>query len=118
MHYLPDVFIFDNVYMEGGGASAERELNDEGKKTVLAIVVKEWEDNRGKQLKLTQATFKSDLCAPKKGVEVWRRLMIRKFGSVAEHSPAFSRLVFSLSTRAGLQKVKDWIVSVWLLGVS
>ncbi|CAE7712003.1 ARSK [Symbiodinium sp. CCMP2592] len=55
----------------------------------------------------SETAFKKDICAPLGYLAQWQNYAIRTFGQVATGSPAFGRLIETLQTRQGLEKVKS-----------
>ena len=53
----------------------------------------------------SEQTFKREICAPLGYLCQWQANAVRAFGKVASGSPAFHRLLTSLQTHDGLQRV-------------
>ena len=91
--------IFDNNYMIFSHANARIKLSDEGAVQALDVFGSE----EGREMNVD--TFIHVVCKGMRLLEVWRELMIKRFGSLANNSAAFKRLCAHLQSMAGLESI-------------
>ena len=107
-------FLWDNAYIVASPSHTRSQLTPQ-----YAIKALDTLRERMSSEPLSSQTFQEKICVPMKIVEVWRALMIKRYGSVASNSPALDRLVDSLTSWVGLQSVSRCAQSgVVLHGVS
>ena len=110
MPWLPEGFVFDNVFFVGGGVARDRQLAPHFACRALELVKMNRADNEDK-LTMTIKVFSDEVCQRIKLVDLWKRHMARKFGAVATDSKAVERLIEHLTTKAGLLKVQECIAN-------
>ena len=110
-------YVWDNAFLGGQESKPQEKLGGEYAVAALNLLVAEGVlESPGS---MTTQAFLASICAPMRVLELWAKLMVRRFGSVATESKAFHHLLPKLKTRAGLQKVKGAMDSkVPLHGVS
>ena len=103
--WLPDGFVFDNVYMLGGGAGSDRMLGTFFKLKALELAKQDRADNADTTT-YTNKSWVPEVCARLKVVDSWRSFLFVKFGDVARNSEAVKKLVDHLCTKPGLAQVQ------------
>ena len=101
--WIPENFVFDNVYFVGGGVGSDKKLGTFFARGAIAQAQRDYIDNDEK-VGTKAAEFKA-MCARLKTVELWQRFLHHKFGMVAQSSAAVTKLVEHLCTKAGMEKV-------------
>ena len=99
--HLPGIYIQDNKYFLGRGESGRFKLNVQFACVALARLIDALDGGRA----VTGKDFVSDYCVPFKHLETWQKAQITRFGVVAQEFPAFHRVVRSLQTEQGRQKL-------------
>ena len=89
--------IWDNEYLMGSGVQSRNKLTLEFAQKAFKVLL--GQDRVGNK------EFKEKVCAPLKLVEVWDRLMRKRYGTVCSLSPAYSRLIDRLTIPEGLKLV-------------
>ena len=102
--WITNDLIFDNVYFVGGGVGHDKKLAAFFAKAALVLAAQDYADN-GEKLAIKKEEW-AGICSRLKVVELWKRLLVHKFGDIASNSQALARLVDSLCTKSGLEKVK------------
>ena len=108
MAWLPEGFVFDNVFFIGGGTASDRQLTEYFQSKALVLARNDREDNDD-QTSFTIKVWTAEVCSRLKMVDLWRIHLYRKFGTVAAQSDAVKKLIDHLCTKAGLLKVQECI---------
>ena len=98
---MPQSYIWDNPWLMGEGARAKHKLTP--RYSLMAIQL--WQEFSS-ECSWTSASFQNSICAPLKNIETWEQATLKRFGKVAADHPGFARVVQSLQTKGGLQKVQ------------
>ena len=98
---LGQAYIIGNKYLLGTGEEARYRLNKGYAKVALERLFEVLAFSRS----LKAEDFVTDVCCPMKHLEMWERQMTRTYGRTATNFPAFTRLVRTLQSEAGRQKV-------------
>ena len=98
---LNQSYVCDNKFLLGKGDSARYRLTPDYAKLALDRLFDIMDLNKIVNMK----EFQIDFCAPMKALQSWEKSMIQKFGRVAQDFPAFKRVVKSLGTESGRQKL-------------
>jgi len=98
---MPQTYIWDNPWLMGEGARAKLKLTP--RYGMLALQLWQEFSSEGSW---TCASFQNNICAPLKNIETWELGTLKRFGKVAADHPGFARVVQSLQTKGGLQKVR------------
>ena len=96
---IPSAFIFDNAYMVTSATANRNKLGVSAAKKALQL----YSENEDKFM--TRDTFINVVCKGLRILEIWRSLMSKRYGSVAQNSPAVERVCEQLPTFAGLQSI-------------
>ena len=102
-------FFWDNQYLVAPAGKKSTQLDDDDAVGVLQILINEGVLQGDSDL--SSKVFEHKVCRPKRVLTLWKTVLIKKFGAVAEQSPAFNRLIATLSTRSGLAKVANCVDS-------
>ena len=89
--------IWDNEYLMGSGVKTRSKLSLDFARKAFKVLL---DDER-----LSNKEFMEKVCAPLKLVEVWDRLMRKRYGSVCSLSSAYARLMERLTAPDGLKLV-------------
>ena len=107
--WLPVGFVWDNVYLVGGGKQAERELSERRKLAVLKVLGEAYDKETG-ELDMKKTCFPEDVCTAARLLDAWVKSTYGRFGDVARKSNAMDAVVLSLESRGGLQKLRHCAV--------
>jgi hypothetical protein len=99
---MPSGCIFDNNHLVTSATAGRSKLSVNAAKKAFQLYSghKQTEDKD-----MTADTFVNVVCKGLRILEIWRSLMEKRYGSVAQNSPALERLCECLSTLPGLQSV-------------
>ena len=101
MPYLKQAYLMSNNFFVGVGAHVRDKLMDIYAVAALDVLV---DDSVDGEIGITSVQF-MDIAKSFKILELWEKMLIRRFGSVARDSLAAQRVVKSLRTRAGWRKI-------------
>ena len=122
MPALKPTYILDNTYFVGNASDAKARLSTAYQLLALDKLKDELELNGttgNTDLKTKPCDFRGHMCKNFKVIELWERLVKKKFGATATTSRALPRLVEHLVTDTGLKKVQScWMSKIPLEGKS
>ncbi len=98
---LPQAYIIGNKYMLGRGAEARFKLNQKYAKVALDRLIEKLELGEG----VAAQAFLSEYCLAYKHLEMWEKAQIKIYGVTATGFPAFARVLKTLQTEAGRQRI-------------
>ena len=98
---LNQAYVIGNKYCVGKGEEARYRLSVHYAKIAFDRLVDKLQMNTN----ISASCFMSDFCAPFKHLQTWEKSQLKTFGAVASKFPAFQRVVRSLTTEAGRQKL-------------
>jgi hypothetical protein len=107
--WLPVGFVWDNVYLVGGGKQAERELSERRKLAVLKVLAEGYDEVTG-ELDIKKTCFLEEVCTAARLLDAWVKSTYGRFGDVARKSNAMDAVVASLESRGGFQKLRHCAV--------
>jgi hypothetical protein len=102
--FVKGQFVWDNEYLMGTGVKTRSKLELHGATTAFRSLAEKEGDIAAK-------VFVERVCAPLKVLEVWDKLMRKRYGTVCALSWAYARLVIKLETYDGLQLVAATMAS-------
>lgn len=94
-------YVVDNKFLLGRGESARFKLSVPYAKTSLDRLFDALDAGKAVSAK----DFANDYCMVFKQLETWEKQQVAKFGKVAKYFPAFQRVLRSLQSEAGRQKL-------------
>ena len=100
--HIPGKMIFDNSFLVVSSANMRNRLNDTSAAQALGVFAA-YTTEEGREMSVD--TFANVVCKGTRLLEVWRSLIEKRFGSLAETSAAFRRLCVHLATLAGLESI-------------
>ena len=98
---LAVTYVSDNKCLLGRGESARYKLTPTYAKAALDRLFDVLDAGKT----ISSKDFFNDYCMPLKTLESWEKQQVSKFGQVARDFPAFQRLIRSLQTENGRQKL-------------
>ena len=98
---MPAGCIFDNSYLVTSTTAARNKLSSDAAKKSFHVYAQYQKTEKD----MTTETFINVVCKGLRILEIWRSLISKRFGSVAQNSPAMERVCEQLSTFAGLQSI-------------
>ena len=98
---MPAGCIFDNSYLVTSTTAARNQLSSDAAKKSFHVYAQYQKTEKD----MTTDTFINVVCKGLRILEIWRSLMSKRYGSVAQNSPAMERVCEQLSTFAGLQSI-------------
>ena len=98
---LKGTFVWDNPYIVACPSNTRNQLGAQYAVSALTTL----RERNATPEPLSAHMFQEKICKPMKIVEVWRALMVKRYGCVASNSPALERLTASLTKWGGLQAV-------------
>ncbi len=98
-------YLNDNVYFLGVGVHTKERMTPETSLVALSYLKEEMDDKEDGEPESTTKEYKTIICKNYKFLEVWHKLICKRFGDVARNSMALKRLYAHLQTRGGLRKV-------------
>ena len=105
MKLLKTGYLNDNVYFLGVGVHTKERMTPETSLVALSYLKEEMDDKEDGEPETTTKEYKTIICKNYKFLEVWHKLICKRFGDVARNSMALKRLYAHLQTRGGLRKV-------------
>jgi len=103
MEELKPSYLYDNPYFTGSGGSADKKLRS--KFMLVALRHLQTGSVGVRTPEYTADGWQDRLCKNIRAVDLWQRVMLKRFGHVASESPAFQRVVEMMLTKGGLEKV-------------
>ncbi len=98
---LPQALVLGNKFMIGRGEELRFKLSPRYARAAFDLLFEKVDTG----LTIASAEFASEFCLPMKHVETWEKAQVKIFGACASTFPAFARVINSLQTEAGRQKV-------------
>ena len=113
---LPHGFINDNLYFLGPREKSEGpnvELSAKYKAIALQLVHQVWQNRVCKEdaLSIVKSDFVEKWCKCLRALQAWEKTSTTRFGDVASKSLWFSRVVESLATVSGIDKMNRCLAS-------
>jgi hypothetical protein len=100
---LKPTYLYDNPYFTGTGANNDKRLR--APFMLIALNHLATGSVGVKKAEYSADDWQVKLCRNIRAVDLWQRVMGRRFGAVATESPALQRVVDSMLTKGGLEKV-------------
>ena len=98
---LPSGCIFDNSYLVTSTTATRNKLSADAAKKSFDVFARRQKEEKD----MTTETFINVVCKGLRILEIWRSLILKRYGSVAQNSPALARVCEHLSTFGGLQSI-------------
>ena len=98
---MPSGCIFDNSYLVTSTTASRNKLSSDAAKKSFHVFAQYQKDEKD----MTTETFINVVCKGLRILEIWRSLILKRYGSVAQNSPALGRVCEHLSAFGGLQSI-------------
>jgi len=98
---LNQAYIVSNKYIVGKGEEGRFRMNSKYAQIALQLL---WDQLSMGQL-VSSTSFACDYCAPMKQLQAWEAAQIKTYGATASNFAAFARVVRSLQSDGGRQKI-------------